>query len=80
MAKAYQDLASKNAKTLTAAIQALAAVKSPTEFIELQQKQIREGVLDALGGSQRIAQLTAAAITAAFKPSKKQIEAAQKIT
>jgi hypothetical protein len=29
-------LATKNAKNLTAAMQALAAVKSPAEFIELQ--------------------------------------------
>src|SRR5271165_1592814 len=35
--KAYQELATKNAKNLTAAMQALAAVKSPAEFIELQQ-------------------------------------------
>jgi hypothetical protein len=80
LAKAYQDLASKNAKALTAAIEAPAAVKSPAEFIELQRKQIMEGVLDALSGSQRIAQLTASVVTAAFKPTKKQIEAVQKIT
>ena len=30
LTKAYQELASKNAKNLTAAMQALAAVKSPT--------------------------------------------------
>ncbi len=33
LTKAYQELATKNAKNLTAAIQALSAVKSPTEFI-----------------------------------------------
>jgi hypothetical protein len=37
-------LATKNAKNLTAAMQALAAVKSPAEFIELQQRLIKEGV------------------------------------
>jgi hypothetical protein len=36
--RAYQELATKNAKNLTAAMQALAAVKSPAEFIELQQR------------------------------------------
>jgi len=79
LTKAYQELATKNAKTLTAAIQALSAVKNPVEFIELQQKQIKEGVQAALSDSQHIAQLTAAVITAAFESAKKLIEAAPKI-
>ena len=33
LTKAYQELATKNAKNLTAAIQALSAVKSPAEFL-----------------------------------------------
>ena len=37
-------MATKNAKNLTAAVQALSAVKSPTEFFELQQKLIKDGV------------------------------------
>ena len=36
LTRAYQELAAKNAKNLTDAMQALAAVKSPTEFMELQ--------------------------------------------
>jgi len=76
--KAYQELATKNAKNLTAAMQALAAVKSPTEFMELQQRLIREGVEAAVSDSQHIAQLTTAVFTAAFEPVKKQIEAVQK--
>jgi hypothetical protein len=80
LTKAYQELAIKNAKNLTSAIQALAAVKSPTEFIELQQRLIREGVEAAVKDSQHIAQLTASVFTAAFQPVKKQIEAAQRPT
>jgi len=71
-------LAAKNAKNLTAAMQSLAAVKSPTEFMELQQRLIKEGVEAAVSDSQRIAQLTTAVFTAAFEPMKKQIEAVQK--
>src|SRR5271157_2870486 len=78
LTRAYQELATKNAKNLTAAMQALAAVKSPAEFIELQQRLIKEGVEAAVSDSQRIAQLTTAVFTAAFEPVKKQIEAAQK--
>ena len=52
LTKAYQELAAKNAKNLTAAMQSLAAVKSPTEFMELQQRLIKEGVQAAVSDSQ----------------------------
>jgi phasin family protein len=78
LTKAYQDLATKNAKNLTAAIQRLSAAKNPVEFIGLQQKLIKEGVEAAVSDYRRIAQLTSAVFTAAFEPVKKQIEAAQK--
>jgi phasin family protein len=77
LTKAYQELATKNARNLTAAMQALAAVKNPAEFIALQQRLIKEGVEAAVGDSQRIAQLTTAVFTAAFEPMKKRIEAVQ---
>src|SRR5208283_388528 len=78
LTKAYQELATKNAKNLTDAMQALAAVKSPAEFMELQQRLIKEGVEAAVSDTQHIAQLTTAVFTAAFEPVKKQIEAVQK--
>jgi hypothetical protein len=78
LAKAYQDLATKNAANLKSAIQALSAVKSPAEFIEVQQRLIKEGVQAAVADSQNIAHLTTAVFTAAFEPVRKQIEAAQK--
>ncbi len=78
LTKAYQELATKNAKNLTDAMQALAAVKSPADFMELQQRLIKEGVEGAVSDSQHIAQLTTAVFTAAFEPVKKQIEALQK--
>jgi phasin family protein len=80
LTKAYQDLGAKNVKNLTAAMQALAAVKSPPEFMELQQRLIKDGVEAAVSDSQHIAQLTTAVFTAAFEPVKKQIEAVQKST
>jgi phasin family protein len=80
LTKAYQELAAKNAKNLTAAMQALSAVKSPAEFVELQQKLIKESVEAAVSDSRHIAQLTTAVFTAAFEPVKKQIEAVQRTT
>src|SRR5271169_4024116 len=78
LTRAYQELATKNARNLTAAMQALAAVKSPAEFMALQQRLIKEGVEAAVSDSQHIAQLTTAVFTAAFEPVKKQIEAVRK--
>jgi phasin family protein len=53
-------------------------VKDPSQFIELQQKLIKDGVEAAVSDSRHIAQLTSAVFTAAFAPVKKQIEAVQK--
>ncbi len=78
LTKAYQELATKNAKNLTAAVQALSAVKSPTEFFELQQKLIKDGVEAAVAATRHTADLTPAVFTAAIEPVKKQIEAVQK--
>jgi len=78
LAKAYQSLATKNAEKLTSSIQALAAVKSPDEFIALQQKLIKEGVESAVSDSRNIAELTTAVFTAAFAPVQKQVEALKK--
>jgi phasin family protein len=78
LAKAYQSLATKNAEKLTASIQALAAVKSPNEFVELQQKLIKEGVDAAVADSRNIAELTTSVFSAAFAPIQKQVEGLQK--
>jgi hypothetical protein len=78
LTKAYQELAARNAKNLADAIHALSSVKNPSEFIEVQQKLINEGVQAAVADSQNIAKLTTAVFTAAFEPVKKQIEAVQK--
>jgi phasin family protein len=78
LAKAYQALATKNAEKLTASIQALSTVKSPAEFVELQQKLVKEGVESAVADSREIAELTTAVFTAAFEPVKQQVEAVQK--
>jgi hypothetical protein len=78
LTQAYQDLATKNAANLKSAIQALAAVKSPSEFIEVEKRLITEGVQAAVADSQNIAKLTAAVFTAAFEPVKQQIQSLQK--
>ncbi len=75
---AYQELATKNARNLTAAMRALTAVKNPAQFVELQQRLIKDGISAAVADSRHIAQLTSAVFTAAFQPMKNRIEAVQK--
>ena len=77
LAKAYQELATKNAGRLTASLQALAHVKTPTEFVELQRKLIAEGVEAAVSDGSHIAKLTTAVFAASFEPVQKQVEALQ---
>jgi phasin family protein len=77
LTKAYQEMATKNVRNLTAAMQALARVKSPTEYIELQQKLIKEGVETTVDNTKRMAQLTTTVFTAAFEPVMKRIQAVQ---
>jgi hypothetical protein len=72
LTKAYQALATKNARNLTSAIQVLSAVKNPMEFMEVQQRLIKDGVQAAVSDSQNIAHLTSAVFTAAFEPMKMQ--------
>ena len=77
LTKAYQELTTKNVRNLTAAMQALAGVKSPVEYIELQQRLIKEGVETTVDDTERMAQLTTAVFTAAFEPVMKHIQAVQ---
>ena len=78
LTKAYQELATKNAKKPDRCNAVARRSEKPTEFVELQQRLIKEGVAAAVSDSQHIAQLTTAVFTAALEPVKKQIEAVQK--
>ncbi|HWK43827.1 MAG TPA: phasin family protein [Stellaceae bacterium] len=71
--KAYQASATKNVEKLTTSIQALAAVTTPAEFIELQQRLITESIDAAVSDCGNIAKLTAAMFTAALDPVQKQV-------
>ena len=74
LAKAYQDMAARNAERLTASFQAVAAIKSPEEFKALQEKLVQEAVDASIADRNRLNELTAAVFAAAFDPIKKQIE------
>ena len=71
LAKAYQDLAAKNAEVLAGSIRALATVKTPSAYIELQRKLISESLEMAMGDFNNIARLTIAAFTSSFEPRQK---------
>jgi phasin family protein len=76
LTKAYQELAKKNIQKLTDALHALSDVKSPTDFIALQQRLIRESVEAAVSDSKRIGELTTNVFTAALKPIQERVTAA----
>jgi hypothetical protein len=78
LTKAYQALATRNAEMLTTSMRALAAVKTPVEFLELQRKLIAEGVEAAVSDYGRITKLTTAIFTAAFEPMQRQVESLHK--
>lgn len=71
--QAYQAMARRNTEKLATSMQALAAVKTPTEFIELQQKLLTESVAAAVSDGAAIGKLTTAAFAAAFEPMRKQM-------
>jgi len=75
LTKAYQDVATRHFKNAMSALQALAAVKSPTAFLELQQKLIKDGMEDAMKDGQHIAKLTTAVFAAALEPVKQHLAA-----
>ena len=75
LAKAYQALATKSAKRLGSSLQALAAVKSPTEFVALQGKLMSEAVDAAIKDGANISKLTTEVFTAAFEPLTKPFAA-----
>jgi phasin family protein len=58
-------------------MQAMAAVKSPAELIELQQRLMKEALETAIRDGEHIRELTTAVFTAAFQPIKKRVEAVQ---
>jgi hypothetical protein len=75
--QAYQAMARRNGEKLTASMQALAAVKTPTEFVELRRKLLTESVTAAVSDGAAIGKLTTAAFTAAFEPLRRQLERLQ---
>jgi len=54
--------------TLTASISALAAIRKPAEYLELQQTFMAEAMNAAIAESAPIVKRTTAAFTAPFKP------------
>jgi len=77
LTKAYQEIATRNIEKLTASFQALASVKTPVEFFEMQQKLVKESFDASVADSRAIAELTTSVFTAAFEPVQKQIETIQ---
>ncbi len=81
LTKEYQAIASRNSARAMSAMQALATVKTPQDYMEMQRRLLTETVQLAIGDFQTIAKLTTAAFKVSFDPLRRQIDREQhKIT
>jgi hypothetical protein len=62
-----------------ASMQALAAAKTPLEFVELQRKLLTDCVATAISDGTTIGKLATEAFTAAFEAVRKQIDGLQDV-
>jgi hypothetical protein len=76
LARAYQALATRSAQRLGTSLEALSAIKSPSELLAVQGQLMRDAVDAAVKDSANIARLTAAVFTAAFEPLTRSIAVA----
>ena len=79
LVKAYQDLITRNFETQAASLKTLASVKTPDEFVKVQQKLATETLEAAIADSRVIAELTTAVFTAIFEPVQKQVAGLQSL-
>ena len=77
LADAYQQIASRNSERLTESLRELGAVKSPVDFIQLQQKLLKETFENAFADSKQVGEITLSVFTTAFDPMKKNLAAVQ---
>ena len=77
--KAYQDLITRNYEKQVASIKTLSSVKTPEEFVKLQQKLFTESLEGAAADGRLIAELTASVFSTIFEPVQKQFAAAQNL-
>ncbi|EPY02549.1 phasin family protein [Magnetospirillum fulvum] len=68
IAKAQQAVLARSIEKTDAAVKALFAIKSPTEFAELQTRLARQSFEDAVLETRKLAEVTTAAVTAVLEP------------
>jgi len=68
IAKAQQEVLARSIEKTDAAVKALFAVKSPTEFAELQTRLARQSFEDAVQETRKLAEVTTQAVSAVFEP------------
>jgi phasin family protein len=73
-----QDLAAKNAAGVGAAMQALLSARTPFEYLEVQQRLLREGFQAALSDGRHLAQLGTAVTLSPFESMKQRIAEVRK--
>ena len=71
--QARHAMGRRYSEKLAVSMQALAAVKTPREFSELQRSLLTEAMTDAVNDCETIAKLTAAAFSTAFNPVRMKV-------
>jgi len=72
--KGFEMMSKRNSQKLKDAMKAFKAVKTPKEFMELQQKMMSDSMADAKADSAKIGELAKIAMTAAFEPMRKKFD------
>lgn len=79
VSKAYAAYATENFNKATAAVKALASVKSPTEFVQLQAQFARESVDGFIAESRKLSEIANTVATSALEPLQARAKAASSV-
>lgn len=66
LAKAYQDVISRNVEKMSASFETLSSVSTPADFFKQQQALAMESVKSAIADSQNLAELTYSVLASTF--------------
>ncbi len=79
IASAYKAIALETMEKMAGSVQAFAAVRSPTDFFQLQQTMMQDNIAAAMSNGSQIATLTSAFFMASVAPLQAQMHAMQKM-
>jgi phasin family protein len=76
LTKVFAALGNQNVERASAAVKALAGVRSPADLIQLQSQLTREGTDSLVSDSRKIAEIVNTIVTSALEPLQARFKAA----